>query len=80
MFRTLKIKILRETFESESMCFENNQLACKCKKLKNLGKIEEFRKNPFNLVLKQCSQHKAFRKCENPQNISNYRYRKIDKY
>ena len=69
-----RLKLSGKLFVSETMCFENHQLAYKCKKLKNLEK------NPFNLVLQQCGQLQAYRKWENPQNISYNRYRKVVRY
>ena len=34
-----KLKFSGKLFVSESMCFENHQLAHKCTKLKNLGEV-----------------------------------------
>ena len=48
-----RLKFLGKLFVSESMCFENHQLAYKCRKLKNLGKIHStwFYNNAVNIKL-----------------------------
>ena len=48
-----RLKFLGKLFVSESMCFENHQLAYKCRKLKNLGKIHStwFYNNVVNIKL-----------------------------
>ena len=48
-----RLKLLGKIFVSESMCFENHQLAYKCRKLKNLGKILStwFYNNTVNIKL-----------------------------
>ena len=48
-----RLKFLGKIFVSESMCFENHQLAYKCRKLKNLGKILStwFCNNTVNIKL-----------------------------
>ena len=70
----LRLKFLGKLFVSESMCFENHQLAYKCRKLKNLGKIRStwFYNNVVNIKLTE--------KWENPQNTSYHRYRKVVRY
>ena len=46
-----RLKFSGKLFVSESMCFENHQLAYKCRKLKNLGKIHStwFYNNAVNI-------------------------------
>ena len=48
-----RLKLSGKRFVSESMWFENHQLAYKCRKLKNLGKTHStwFYNNAFNIKL-----------------------------
>ena len=48
-----RLKFSGKVFASESICFENHQLAYKCIKLKNLGKIHSNRvyNNAVNIKL-----------------------------
>ena len=48
-----RLKLSGKLFVSETMCFENHQLAYKCRKLKNLGKIHStwFYNNAVNIKL-----------------------------
>ena len=61
-----RLKFSGKLFVSESMCFENPQLAYKCRKLKNLknlGKIHSiwFYNNAFNIKLTENGRiHKIF--------------------
>ena len=58
-----RLKFLGKLFVSESMCFENHQLAYKCRKLKNLGKIHStwFYNNAVNIKLTENGRiHKIF--------------------
>ena len=57
-----KLKFSGKLFVSESMCFENHQLAHKCTKLKNLGEIYStwFYNNVVNIKLTGMGEHKIF--------------------
>ena len=58
-----RLKFSGKLFVSESMCFENHQLAYKCRKLKNLGKIHStwFYNNAVNIKLMENGRiHKIF--------------------
>ena len=58
-----RLKFSGKLFVSESMCFENHQLAYKCRKLKNLGKIHStwFYNNAVNIKLTENGRiHKIF--------------------
>ena len=48
-----RLKFSGKPFMSESMCFENHQLASNCRKLKNLGKLHStwFYNNAVNIKL-----------------------------
>ena len=58
-----RLKFSGKLFVSESMCFKNHQLAYKCRKLKNLGKIHStwFYNNAVNIKLTENWRiHKIF--------------------
>ena len=58
-----RLKFSGKLFVSESMCFENHQLAYKCRNLKNLGKIHStwFYNNAVNIKLTENGRiHKIF--------------------
>ena len=58
-----RLKFSKKLFVSESMCFENHQLAYKCRKLKNLGKIHStwFHNNAVNIKFTENGRiHKIF--------------------
>ena len=58
-----RLKFSGKLFVSESMCFENHQLAYKCRKLNNLGKIHStwFYNNAVNIKLIENGRiHKIF--------------------
>ena len=58
-----RLKFSGKIFVSESMCFESHQLAYKCRKLNNLGKIHStwFYNNAANIKLTENGRiHKIF--------------------
>ena len=58
-----RLKFSGKLFVSESMCFENHQLAYKCRKFKNLGEIHStwFYNNAVNIKFTENERiHKMF--------------------
>ena len=53
-----QLKFAGKLFISDSMCYENHLLACKCRQLKNAGKIHStwFWNNVINVKLNERSQ------------------------
>ena len=70
-----RLKFSGKLFVSESMCFENHQLAYKCRKLKNLGKIHStwFYNNAVNIKLTENGRiHKIFHIIDIEKLLDNY--------